>query len=111
MKVELNFNLNEKSPNGRIYDKQQMIEQLESKISENKLFVYSCDPFDLSNMVGRVTSYEEKDGKVFVDIDMINKLVESQITQNTKITTAGIGEIIDSLVKNFELTSLYLVNE
>lgn len=114
--IEFNFNINEKTVNGRKYDKQNLLEQFDSFIKNKKLFVYpnidnhinNCN--DITKAIGFVEFYTERDGVIEVDISLTNPDLYEIITEESKVTICGVGKIEDSVVKDFKLTHLILTD-
>jgi hypothetical protein len=111
--LELNFNLNGPSPNGRIYDKDQILEQIENKIDNNELFIYkNIESNNITDVIGKAFSCEEKNGVLKIGIEVIDPLFMELIRENSKFTTCGVGSIDnDNNIIDFELTSFALTDK
>ena len=60
--VKLNFKLNEATPNGRVYDKNNLLEKLSESIKHNCLMLENTDNYtstsvDINKIIGFVDSY------------------------------------------------------
>ena len=105
---ELNFNLNELSPNDRIYNKNVVLRELRKTIKEGKLFLsrYTRRPLVIGDIIGKVTSFTEENGDVKVDIEPIRGK-EAILEIVRKVAIFGIGEIkLGNKVIKFKLQSL-----
>jgi len=82
--VKLNFKLNEATPNGRVYDKNNLLEKLSESIKHNCLMLENTDNYtstsvDINKIIGFVDSYYvDKNNNIIFKIVPIddNKILE-----------------------------------
>ncbi len=111
--MEINFNLNEPSPNGRVYEKDVVLREIKRKIRDRTLFLTYYDENEMtsiSKIIGKATSYFEEDGNVKIDIQAVDNN-EAILLALKKITLSGYGTIVNNKVVGYKLEKLFPVRE
>lgn len=71
--VKLNFNPNDKSPNGRIYNQENFFKKLDEKVKSGIFMFEDSDKYtsvevDIKKIIGFVHSYTVKDNELYFDV-------------------------------------------